>query len=206
MITILDYGVGNLGSIQNMLRRLGIGFSLASNPTELIKTNKLLLPGVGAFDAGMVKLHNTGLGDRVKEMAHAGVPIMGICLGAQLMTQSSDEGTLPGLGLFDAACTKFSFPNSDWKIPHMGWEDVPIIRPHPVLQFSNDLGEVPRFYFAHSYHFYCREDDLVAANTFYGYTFPCILARENLLAVQFHPEKSHRHGLRLFKNFDEWRV
>ncbi|RDE51167.1 MAG: imidazole glycerol phosphate synthase subunit HisH [Candidatus Accumulibacter meliphilus] len=204
MITIVDYGVGNLGSIRNMLNYLGVPNNLARSPADIELAERLLLPGVGSFDFGMAKLHES----KLTEMLHRRVtqdkaPILGICLGMQIMCRSSAEGNLPGLGWFNADVLQFEVKNMNVKrpIPHMGWNEVEVRAEHPVL---HGLPQNSRFYFVHSYHVVCHDpkDELLRAE--YGYPFTAAMAQENRLAVQFHPEKSHKFGMTLLKNFAKW--
>lgn len=206
MITVIDYGVGNLGSIQNMFKRLGVEYATTSDLKKIETASKILLPGVGAFDAAMKKLDSTDLADVLIQKAKSGVPLLGICLGAQLLTKSSEEGMCNGLGLLNAECTKFEIDNQMLKVPHMGWSEVIITKNHPVLDFSTLPNESSRFYFAHSYHFKTENKAIVAGQTEYGYYFPSILSSDNILAVQFHPEKSHKFGMKLLENFSKWEI
>lgn len=200
MIAIIDYGAGNLGSIANMLRKLGQPGTVTSNPLVIQNANKIILPGVGKFDYGMSKLIESGLIEILNKKANEEkVPILGICLGAQLMTNSSEEGSLPGLGWFDAQVKKFSFdPALSLRIPHMGWNYVTVNKQNPLISISN---EEQRFYFVHSYYISSNSPTNVLLTTTYGNEFVSALANENIFAVQFHPEKSHKYGLNLFKNF-----
>jgi len=203
MITIVDYGVGNLGSILNMLKKVGAKAQASSDPQALAKAEKLILPGVGAFDAGMRKLRETGLIPLLNELAlEKKVPVLGLCLGMQLMTKRSAEGTETGLGWFDAETVRFQFgpENAHLKVPHMGWNTLDIRRPHPLVA---DLGPEPRFYFVHSYHVICADQADVVAYTDYGHAVTAVIARGNVLGAQFHPEKSHKFGMQLLKNFAE---
>jgi glutamine amidotransferase len=203
MITIVDYGVGNLGSIVNMLKKAGAKAQASSDPNDLRQAEKLILPGVGAFDAGMKKLNETGLVPVLNELVlDKKVPVIGLCLGMQLMTKRSEEGTEAGLGWIDAETVRFKFgaENAHLKVPHMGWNTLDICRPHPLVA---DLGAEPRFYFVHSYHIVCANETDVVANTDYGYPFAAIISRGNILGAQFHPEKSHRFGMQLLRNFAE---
>ncbi len=203
MITIVDYGMGNLGSIANMLKKIGAQSSISSDPKTIKGAEKLILPGVGAFDNGMknlarrdlIELLNTQVLDEKK-------PILGLCLGMQLFTRASEEGEMKGLGWIDADTVRFKFDGKDTipKIPHMGWNTLQIRRFHTLLA---DLGEDTRFYFVHSYYLQCKNQDDVLAKTTYGCDFPSIIAKDNILGAQFHPEKSHKFGMRLLKNFAE---
>ena len=203
MIVIVDYGVGNLGSIINMLKKAGAKAIASSQPDALQQAEKLILPGVGAFDAGMQKLNERGLVPLLNYLAlEKKVPFLGLCLGLQLMTKSSEEGQLEGLGWLDAETRRFKFgaDQSHLKVPHMGWNTIEIRRSHPLLA---DLEPDSRFYFVHSFYIQCREAEAVLAETDYGGFFHSIIARDNIMGAQFHPEKSHKYGLRLLKNFAE---
>jgi glutamine amidotransferase len=203
MITIVDYGVGNLGSILNMLKKVGAKAQTSSDPEVLRQAEKLILPGVGAFDAGMKKLNETGLVPVLNELVlEKKVPVIGLCLGMQLMTKRSEEGTEAGLGWIDAQTVRFKFgpENAHLKVPHMGWNTLDICRPHPLVA---DLAPESRFYFVHSYHIVCADETDVVANTDYGYPFTAIISRGNIMGAQFHPEKSHKFGMQLLRNFAE---
>ena len=203
MIVIVDYGVGNLGSIKNMFKKVGFKAEPSSDPAVLRDAEKLILPGVGAFDAGMSKLRERGLIDLLNELVlEKKVPVLGHCLGLQLMTKKSEEGHEPGLGWIDAESVRFKFDaeRANLKIPHMGWNVLDIRRPHALVE---DLGPDARFYFVHSYHIVCANDADVVAYTDYGYNFAYVIARDNIVGAQFHPEKSHKFGMRLLKNFAE---
>jgi glutamine amidotransferase len=203
VITLIDYGVGNLGSIQNMLKKLGAESAIASDIAAIERATKLFLPGVGAFDAGMGQLNASGLRSAL-DAAVLGrkVPVAGICLGMQLMTEGSEEGQLPGLGWVPARTVRFvPAAGETLKVPHMGWSVVSPAKPSPALDFLE--GE-SRFYFVHSYHVACRNraDALLQAQ--YGsVAFDAAFERGNILGFQFHPEKSHRFGMALLKAFLE---
>jgi imidazole glycerol-phosphate synthase subunit HisH len=204
LIIIVDYGMGNLGSIANMLKKVRAEAKISSKIADIEQANKIILPGVGAFDAGMQKLEELGLiavlNNRVLEDR---TPILGVCLGMQLFTQRSEEGTLPGLGWFDAETVRFKFRSdqSDLKIPHMGWNSIRISQPNPI--WDDEFSEDPWFYFVHSYHVVCRNDNNILATSFNGYEFPAAIIKDNIIGTQFHPEKSHKYGMKLMKNFVE---
>jgi len=204
MITIVNYGMGNLGSILNMFNYLGFAAEITSDPAKISQASKLILPGVGAFDNGMQELENKNLVEALNEsVLRKKVPILGICLGMQLMTNKSEEGGLPGLGWFDVDTIKFSFSGgqcNQLKIPHMGWN---FVRPRRDSLLLKNLSENSKFYFVHSFHIPIKENGAVLLETTYGFPFASALEKENIMAVQFHPEKSHRYGLQLFKNFAE---
>lgn len=207
-ISIIDYGAGNIGSIVNMIRKLGGKAELVSTPEQVRNASKLILPGVGHFDFGMKALQSNGLIDPINEsVCNQGIPILGICLGAQLMTRSSEEGILPGLGWFDAKVKSFrdewqnreiAGGNLKLKTPHMGWNYVAKTKENNLL---SDLPDESRFYFVHSYFIESQRQDEILLQTSYGIAFASGLHRDNIYAVQFHPEKSHKFGLKLFQNF-----
>lgn len=198
MIAILDYGLGNLGSISNMLKVIGEKCKITNNVDIIRRADGIILPGVGAFDAGMNKLLDSGLADVIKDEANRGKPILGICLGMQLLGTRSEEGTLPGLSLIPFECKKFSFEDKSLKIPHMGWDIVEFKQHHPLLE---GLSGLQRYYFVHSYYAVCEEQDNVLMTCDYGIEFTCSVVKDNVMGVQFHPEKSHDFGLGLLSNF-----
>jgi imidazole glycerol-phosphate synthase subunit HisH len=202
MIVIVDYGMGNLGSVQNMLKKIGFKSQISSDKEVIRLATKLILPGVGSFDNGMNQLNQLDLIDVLnEEVINKKIPILGICLGMQLMTNYSEEGTVSGLGWVDANTKKFNFEDdSQMKIPHMGWNYIEIKKPHPLL--LNFISE-PKFYFVHSYYVKCNIESDTIASTRYGIDFTSSFARENIMATQFHPEKSHKYGFQILKNFIE---
>jgi len=204
MIIIVDYGLGNLGSISNMLKKLGVTASVSSDISDIKKASKLILPGVGAFDSGMRNLQERKLVSVLNEKVCGDkVPVLGICLGMQLMGKRSEEGSLPGLGWVDTESIRFQFDghNGNLKIPHMGWNTLSPIRHHKLF---DGLETENRFYFVHSFHVVCDHEENALAKTHYGFPFVSAIGRENIVGVQFHPEKSHRFGKRLLINFAEW--
>jgi imidazole glycerol-phosphate synthase subunit HisH len=199
MISIVNYGVGNLGSIVNMFKKIGVEAKLTQSVEDIENAKKLLLPGVGAFDYGMEMLNKSGyVATLNKKVLEQKTPLLGICLGMQLMTKRSDEGLLPGLGWFDAETVKFNVDTSVYKVPHMGWNNVYSIKENLLLK---DIETDPRFYFVHTYHLKCKDaaDELMYAT--YGYDFCCGLQKNNIYGAQFHPEKSHSFGMKLLYNF-----
>lgn len=200
LITIVDYGMGNLGSIQNMFKRIGVKTNVTSDPVVILKATKLLFPGVGAFDTAMERLNTSSLRDVLeKKVVIDKVPVLGICLGMQLLTNGSEEGTLPGLGWIPASTKRFP-RSSKLKIPHMGWNLVHPANPSPLT--DSFQGET-RFYFVHSYYVQVQHRENSILKTVYGIEFDSAIQHENIYGAQFHPEKSHRFGMRLFKNFAE---
>jgi imidazole glycerol-phosphate synthase subunit HisH len=203
MITLIDYGMGNIGSIVNMVKKIGGDITIASNVDQMRNATKLVLPGVGSFDNGMKNLHERGMVDLLNQkVLKEKVPILGICLGMQLITKTSEEGVLPGLGWIDAHTVKFKSPigKEIIKIPHMGWNMIHLRKKSAIFE---DMFEDPCFYFVHSYYVDCRDAEAILTTTHYGAEFVSSIQKENIFAVQFHPEKSHKYGLRLFKNFYE---
>lgn len=202
MISIIDYGLGNLGSIKNMFKWIGVESEIITSKSQIESTTKLLLPGVGAFDKAMARIHEMDIKEVLdKKALDDKIPILGICLGMQLLTDKSEEGKLSGLGWIPADTIKFKFPNKKIKVPHMGWNLVSIKSPQKIVE---DLGEEPRFYFVHSYYVKVKneENKLLEAN--YGAkTFDAAIQKENIYGAQFHPEKSHKYGMQLLKNFAE---
>ena len=197
-ISIINYGVSNLGSIQNMLKKIGIKAQIVSNKDEIINAKKLILPGVGSFDNGVTSLQKNNLFEAIITAANNDIPILGICLGMQLLGNSSEEGSLQGLGLIPGRTIKFSFRNNDLKIPHMGWNQID---PKKTNILIKNLDEESRFYFVHSYHFKPENEKYTLATTDYGINFNSIIYNNKIFGTQFHPEKSHKFGLKLLGNF-----
>lgn len=199
MVGIIDYGLGNLGSIQNMIKAIGEKSVISSKPEELDKCDRYILPGVGAFDAGMSKLNESGLVDYIKSKAtNEKRPILGICLGMQLLGRRSEEGNLLGLGLIPFDNIRFRLDDTDLKIPHMGWDIVDIKQDNPLI---TGLTGTQRYYFVHSYHAKCDSKENVLMTCDYGYEFAASVVKGNIMGVQFHPEKSHDFGMALLRNF-----
>lgn len=201
MLIVIDYGLGNLASVLNMIRKVGGSAKVSSNPDDILNASKLILPGVGAFDHGVKQLQLLGLFSAIQEMALKGTPVLGICLGMQLLANKSEEGQLEGLGLINAGFKRFVFGEElHLRVPHVGWNHVGVVKENPLI--PND-GSEQRFYFTHSYHAVCANDADALATTVYGYNFTAAYCRDNIFGVQFHPEKSHRFGMALFKRFLE---
>jgi imidazole glycerol-phosphate synthase subunit HisH len=201
MIVIIDYGMGNLGSVKNMSKKIGINAVISSDIKDIENAEKLILPGVGAFDQGIKKIHELNLFDILNEkVISRKTPILGICLGFQLLTMHSEEGTLNGLGWIDAVTKRFNFEESDkkMKIPHMGWNSVDFNSSSTL--FSDWQGEA-RFYFVHSYHVVCKSKDIITSECLYGKKITSSIQKHNIHGAQFHPEKSHRYGMKLLRNF-----
>lgn len=201
MICIVNYGTGNLGSIRNMIKRLGYNSIITSDFDTLSKASKIVLPGVGSFDYGIKNLNKLNLINILnKKVLKDKVPILGICLGFQLMTRKSDEGNLNGLAWFDAETISFNFSSQSKRLilPHMGWNNVQIIN---SSKLTNGLNIDSKFYFVHNYHITSFDDKQNILKSNYGYDFICSMEKENIMGVQFHPEKSHKWGMILFDNF-----
>lgn len=200
MIVIVDYGVGNLSSVSNMLRKAGGDVTVSRDPGEILAADKLLLPGVGHFDHGMNMLNASGLREALDRFAlELRRPVLGICLGAQILGQCSEEGEASGLGWIDMACHRFeAMPGI--RVPHMGWNQIVRKKPSPLL---DQMAEDARFYFVHSYRMRCARPEDVLATATHGVEFVCAVQRANIMGTQFHPEKSLRHGLALMRSFVE---
>ena len=198
MIVIIDYGMGNLRSVQKAIEAVGHSAEVSSDPDRVRRASRVILPGVGAFADAMAELRRTGLGEAFTEAVRAGKPCLGVCLGLQLLFDtSSEDGEHTGLGLLPGKVVRFA-PRPGLKIPHMGWNTLSIHRPVPLL---DGLGPEPSVYFVHSYHAVPDRRDDVAAEADYPDPFAAIVWRENLMACQFHPEKSQRVGLAMYANF-----
>lgn len=201
MITIVDYGMGNVHSIANMLRFCGYPSIIGGTENALRDATHLILPGVGAFDAAMLALEAQGLIPVLQHKAlEERIPVLGICLGMQLMTESSEEGRRDGLGWIRGRTLHFrGRVTNDVRVPHMGWNDVQVARDTALTQGLS--AREPRYYFVHSYFVACQHEDDVLLEASYGRTFTAGFARGNLMGVQFHPEKSHTYGMHLLTNF-----
>jgi len=202
MIAIVDYDMGNTGSILNMIKKAGGEAIISSDPEQIENADKLILPGVGAFDAGIQNLAKLGLVNIFrKKVTEQKTPILGICLGMQLLTKRSEEGVLQGLGLVDGSTVRFKLiSSSGLRVPHMGWNSVVVRKESPLFY---DMYPDPIFYFVHSYHVVCRNAEDVLSTTNYGHDFVSSLQIGNIFGTQFHPEKSHKYGLKLMRNFVE---
>lgn len=203
MISIVDYGLGNIQAFLNVFKRLNIEASTATSARDLDGATKVILPGVGAFDHAMERLEQSGMRDALDDLVlRARVPVLGVCVGMQILARASDEGSLPGLGWIDGHVHRFDALDgpTPLQLPHMGWNDVTPARRTPLF---DELEVDARFYFLHSYYFECRRPVDVAATSNYGREFSCAVSAENIYGVQFHPEKSHHFGTRLLQNFAE---
>ena len=202
-IAVVDYGAGNIGSVLNLFSKIGARAVRASTPEQLLAAPRLLLPGVGAFDHCMKALSGSSLVPALNDaVRHRQTPFLGICVGFQMLFAGSDEGTLPGLNWLPGRVVAFDRSKllAHHKIPHMGWNNIHFAKSHPLFASLDPA----RFYFVHSYHAVLDQTDDAIAYAQYGYDFCCAAGRDNIVGVQFHPEKSHRFGMQLFKNFLAW--
>lgn len=201
-IVIVDYKMGNPASIINMLKKIGYGSVLSSDHSSILDADKLILPGVGSFDQAVRNINELNLRDVLNEKVIVQkTPILGICLGMQLITKTSEEGALKGFGWIDSYCKKFYFSDKiSHKVPHMGWNTIQLLQEHSLF---NELSNDPRFYFVHSYYVVCSDTTNVLTLTNHGFDFASSIVSGNVLGVQFHPEKSHKFGLKIMKNFVE---
>lgn len=201
---VIDYGMGNVGSILNMLKKIGTPARLSQGPEDILAAERIILPGVGAFDNAMTKLRHLGYADALnRRVLQDKVPILGICLGMQLFGMRSEEGQEPGLGWLDAATVRFRFdsPAEAPKVPHMGWNHIRNTQPSDLFP---ETAEPRRFYFVHSYHLQCNDPKDVLSLTRHGMEFVSSVCHDNIVGTQYHPEKSHRFGLEFFRAFTAW--
>jgi glutamine amidotransferase len=197
-ISVVSYGVSNVGSILNMLRKIGASAEAIATPDAVRRATKIILPGIGSFDSGVRALGELHLIEPLRERAKAGATLLGICLGMQLLGEGSEEGELPGLGLLRGHSVRFRpVGDSQLKVPHMGWNQLAPKIESPLLAGLNDA----RFYFVHSYHLACAEPSDVLATSRHGVEFAAVVHRDTVWGAQFHPEKSHRYGMALLSNF-----
>lgn len=200
MISVLDYGMGNIGSVLNMIKKVGGEAEVIRSPEEVLKAKKILLPGVGAFDAGIRSLQESELDKAIKHAAEVGIPILGICLGMQLLLDSSEEGELPGLGIISGRVVRFDQEMFPIKVPHMGWNEIEVTRNSELFRIDDDKH---RFYFVHSYYVVCDNEKNITSYATHGNKFVASFEKDNVLGAQFHPEKSHSFGMSLMKRFVE---
>lgn len=203
MIAIIDYGLGNVRAFANVYKKSNILAVIVKQAEDLKNATKVILPGVGAFDQAMQMLDKSGMRQALDEMVlQQHVPVLGICVGMQLLASSSEEGSLPGLGWIDSEVKRFksSASQHSMRVPHMGWNNIRPVKGNGLLK---GLGPDARFYFLHSYYMHCNNTEDVIAVTEYGDEFACAVNHGNIYGVQFHPEKSHQWGIQLLKNFAE---
>jgi len=199
MIGIIDYGVGNIKAIYE---QLNLSFKIVKNIEDFFDVTKIILPGVGSFDHAMTSLQNSGMREKLDELVlEKKLPVIGICVGMQMLAKSSEEGNLKGLGWIDGTVKKFDKSKiKNGPLPHMGWNTLNIEKENGIFK---NLEEEPRFYFLHSYYFECNNKEDVIATATYGKRFECMVNHENIYGIQCHPEKSHHNGIQLLKNFGE---
>jgi len=201
MITLIDYGVGNIFAFQNVYKRLDIPTKIAKSTEDLMDAQKLILPGVGSFDYAMIRLNNSGMREKLDELVlKKKIPVIGICVGMQMMGNRSDEGSEEGLKWIDGDILKFDekLIQHRTKLPHMGWNDVTPVRNHPLF---TGLEKEAIFYFLHSFYFKCNNSSDSIAVSDYGVSFSSAVNKDNIYGIQFHPEKSHQYGEKLLHNF-----
>lgn len=204
MIYIINYGIGNLGSVKNMLKKIGVEAQYAMTEKDIFAAKKLILPGVGAFDSCMQALNASGMLEAIKKQVLVNkIPLLGICVGYQMLTQKSEEGHLSGLGWLKAETVKFQDDSRQMKIPHMGWNYIKPVGNHPLIEVYTKQSPPSRAYFVHSYYVKAQDKKDVILETEYIQIFASGMAHENIMGVQFHPEKSHKFGMQLFRSFVE---
>ena len=200
MIGVLDYGIGNIGSILNMLKKVGAEARAVTTAPQAQECHKLILPGVGSFDTGMELLEQSGMRQPLDSAVRQGKPVLGICLGMQMLGLRSEEGQRDGLGYIPFELKRFHLPDQpELKIPHMGWDYVDVMQPDAPFVLA--LPPQPRFYFVHSYYAVCQNEADVLMRCDYGLSFAAAVHRQNVWGTQFHPEKSHRFGMSLMQSF-----
>ena len=197
MILLIDYGLGNLESIVNMLSKLGHNSKISQNKEDLLNASKLILPGVGSFDTGMNNLNQRGYTKILqKKVINEKTPLLGICLGMQLLANSSEEGKQTGLGWINGRSVKFEHPSL--KVPHMGWNNIKLAKESTLF---DGLDTIRKYYFVHSYHLLCEDKTDVLATSNYGINFTAMVEKDNVYGAQFHPEKSHKYGMEILDQF-----
>ncbi len=201
MITIVDYNAGNIRSVQRACNEVGIESIITQDPEVVLKAERVIFPGVGAAASAMETLKSTGLDEAFAETVRKGIPALGICIGAQIILEHSEESNTPCLGIIPGSTVRFKLSDPSLKIPHIGWNGVQVTRPHPLLKGIQDGDE---FYFVHSYYPNPEREENLFAVSEYEKSFCCALGKENLFATQFHPEKSGRYGLEFLTRFSTW--
>ena len=201
MITVIDYGMGNLGSVINMLKKIGVASKITTDLEEIKTATKLLLPGVGSFDKAMQRINDSGIKEILDyKVLKEETPVLGICLGMQLLTNNSEEGIEKGLGYINASTKKFSFQEKKMKVPHMGWN---LVEKSTSSLLTTNFDEESKFYFVHSYYVEVEKQENSILKTTYGLEFDSAIQHKNVYGAQFHPEKSHKFGMKLLDNFSK---
>ena len=201
MITVIDYGMGNLGSVINMFKKIGVVSKITSDLEDIKTATKLLLPGVGSFDKAMQRINYSGIKEVLDyKVLKEETPILGVCLGMQLLTNNSEEGIEKGLGYINASTKKFSFQDKKMKVPHMGWN---LVEKSTSSLLTTNFEEESRFYFVHSYYVEVEKQENSILKTTYGLEFDSAIQHKNVYGAQFHPEKSHKFGMKLLDNFSK---
>ena len=201
MITVIDYGMGNLGSVINMLKKIGVASKITTDLEEIKTATKLLLPGVGSFDKAMQRINDSGIKEILDyKVLKEETPVLGICLGMQLLTNNSEEGIEKGLGYINASTKKFSFQDKKMKVPHMGWN---LVEKSTSSLLTTNFEEESRFYFVHSYYVEVENQENSILKTEYRLEFDSAIQHKNVYGAQFHPEKSHKFGMKLLENFSK---
>ncbi len=201
MITIVDYNAGNIRSVQRACNEIGVKSIITQDPETVVQSERVIFPGVGAAASAMETITRTGLDEALKETVKKGTPVMGICIGAQIILENSEESNTQCLGIIPGSTVRFKLQDPALKIPHMGWNGIEVLKPHPVLEGIQNGDE---FYFVHSYYPNPTNKKYVYAVADYENPFCCALGNENLIATQFHPEKSGRFGLQILDRFSKW--
>ena len=202
MLVIVDYDAGNVRSVQRACERANMKADISADPETVAKADRLIFPGVGSAASAVDTLNNRGLDEAIRYFYETGRPLLGICLGLQILLEHTQEGDKPCLGLIEGACERFEFNENSLKIPHIGWNEVEFVRPHPITDRMQSGDE---FYFVHSYFAIARQEDHILGTTSYGdRSFCSVIAKDNLFATQFHLEKSGELGLKMLAAFAEW--